>query len=259
MTFIDLNADLGESFGAYTIGSDTELLQIVSSANIACGFHGGDPSVMAKTIRMAKRQKVRVGAHPGFNDLAGFGRRVIRGDSPASIRDMILYQIGAFQALAQANGAQMSYVKLHGALSNMAMTEAPLADAFIEAITALNSDIPVMAMPLSAVKTAAKRENIGIIYEAFADRAYLADGMLVPRSHPDAMIHDARFASDRVLRMINDNCIIALDGSKIPVNIDSICVHGDNPEAIRIAECLRHDLERAGVTIAPTPIRNHHE
>ena len=251
MNTVDLNADMGESFGAYTIGCDEELLKIVSSANIACGFHGGDPTVMHATIKAAKSEDVCIGAHPGFNDLAGFGRRVIRGDSPERIIHMILYQIGAFQMMAQSNDATMSYVKLHGALANMAMVEAPLADAFITAMTYSHLDAPVMAMPKSAVEDAARRDGIKVIREIYADRAYLPNGMLMPRSQPGAVIHDSDIVSTRVLRMIQDRKIIAEDGTGIAAEIDSVCVHGDNPEAVRIAEKLRHDLESAGFNIAP--------
>ena len=253
MTTIDLNADLGESFGAYTIGCDSELLDIVSSANIACGFHGGDPSVMDTTIKAAKAAGVRIGAHPGFNDLAGFGRRVIRGDKPEQIGHMILYQVGAFQAIAQANDTAMAYVKLHGALANMAMVEAPLADAFITAMKSLQSDIPVMAMPKSAVEASARRNGVGILSEIYADRAYQADGMLMPRSQPGAVIHDPGAITEQVLRSVEDGCIVADDGTRIAVEIDSICIHGDNPEALRIGETLRRNLETAGYKIAPLP------
>jgi len=251
MTTIDLNADLGESFGAYQIGNDRDLLKIVSSANIACGFHGGDPSVMHGTIQAAKAAGVRMGAHPGFNDLAGFGRRVIRGNSPAEIGHMILYQIGAFQGIARALDAEMAYVKLHGALSNMAMVEQPIADAFLSVMQAGAPGVAVMAMPHSAIESGARDRGVSVIKEAFADRAYLANGMLMPRSQPNAVIHDPGAACARVLDMLDSRSILADDGSRIPADIDSICVHGDNPEAVAIAQSIRNALESAGVSVAP--------
>lgn len=251
MTTVDLNADLGESFGAYTIGQDKDMLQIVSSANIACGFHGGDPAVMDATIKEAKRAGVRMGSHPGFNDLAGFGRRKITGNTPEEIGQMIIYQIGAFQGMAKANDAQMDYVKLHGALSNMAMVDAALAAGFVDAICKLDTTIDIMALPNSEVEKKCKSAGIKVIREVFADRAYLPNGMLVPRGQKGAVILDAVEAAQNVLRMVEDQCITAIDGTKIATSVDSICIHGDNPAAVRIAEKLRTDLERAGVSIAP--------
>lgn len=249
MRKIDLNADMGESFGAYTIGDDKALLQIVSSANIACGFHGGDPSIMEQTVREAAKNGVRIGAHPGFNDLAGFGRRVIRGDSPEAVGQMILYQVGALQAITRANDCSVSYVKLHGSLSNMASVEPPLAEAYASAMARLDNNFKIMAMPLSAVETAARNKNLSIIHEVFADRTYQDDGMLTPRSQQGSVIHDKNFAAERVLRMIEDEALTSVSGNKIPVEIDSICVHGDNPQAIHMASHIRETLEKAGITV----------
>ena len=249
MARIDLNADMGESFGAYTIGNDADLLKVVTSANIACGFHGGDPAVIDNTIRNALAEGVVLGAHPGFNDLAGFGRRVIRGDTPEQITKMIIYQIGAVQALARANDCKIEYVKLHGSLANMATEERPLADAFLAAITSLNDDLHVMAMPMSEIEASATAAGQPVISEAYADRAYLPNGMLAPRSQAGAVIHDAETAVARVLGMIEDDAITAIDGTKLSVKIDSICVHGDNPSAIAIAETIRNSLEKAGVSV----------
>ncbi|GLQ34697.1 LamB/YcsF family protein [Amylibacter marinus] len=250
MSVVDLNADLGESFGAYKIGCDEALLQIVSSANIACGFHGGDPDVMDQTIKAALKNSVRMGAHPGFKDLAGFGRRVIRGDSPEQIGRMILYQIGAFQALSAANGAKMAYVKLHGALSNIAMVEPEIATGFVEAFARLETGLPIMVMPNSALSRACATADIPVINEVFADRAYMPDGTLVPRSADNAVIHDEEQAINGVHRMLDHQCITAFDGTQINTPIDSICIHGDHPQALSLAQNLRASLEKNGVTIS---------
>ena len=249
MPQIDLNADLGESFGAYVIGADAELLQIVSSANIACGFHGGDPAVMDTTVQAAKQAGVRIGAHPGFNDLAGFGRRVIRGDPPESIGKMIIYQIGALQAIARARGAHVAYVKLHGTLSNMAMVEQPLARAFVDVMRVFDLEMPLMAMPLSEVMNIAREHGQPTISEIFADRAYQSNGMLVPRSQPGAVLYDAEAITTRMLEILNTNQTEAIDGTRFTAEADSVCIHGDTPGALSIARTLRARLEAEGVTI----------
>ncbi|GAB5470415.1 MAG: 5-oxoprolinase subunit PxpA [Rhodospirillales bacterium] len=246
---IDLNADLGESFGAWTMGDDAALLDIVTSANIACGFHAGDPTVMTETVRLCLEKDVGIGAHPGFDDLRGFGRRRILGLSSGETTALLLYQIGALQAIARGQGQRVRHVKLHGALSNMASEEAPIAEAYVAAAQAADPDLIVVAMATTELEKAVERSGMRIARELYADRAYNPDGTLVSRGQPGAMIHDPEVAAERVLRMVEEQAIPAVDGSKIPTGGDSVCVHGDGPEAIRTAERIRERLDRAGVTV----------
>ncbi|MEO1193398.1 MAG: 5-oxoprolinase subunit PxpA [Pseudomonadota bacterium] len=246
---IDLNADLGESFGAWTMGNDAELLDLVSSANIACGFHAGDPLVMTKTVALCRDKGVGIGAHPGFDDLRGFGRRRILGMSAEQTTALLLYQIGALQAIARGAGQQVRHVKLHGALANMASEEAAIAEAYVAAAKAADPDLIVVAMATTELEAAVTKAGMPLARELYADRAYNPDGTLVSRGQPGAMIHDPDEAADRVLRMVEEKAIRALDGSKIDTPGDSVCVHGDGPEALRIAERIRSRLEGAGVQV----------
>ncbi len=246
---IDLNADLGESFGAWTMGNDAALLDIVTSANIACGFHAGDPSVMTDTVRLCLEKGVGIGAHPGFDDIRGFGRRRILGMKAEETKAMLLYQIGALQAIARGEGTSVRHVKLHGALSNMASEEAAIADSYVAACKAADPDLIVVAMATTELEGSVLRSGMRIARELYADRAYNPDGTLVSRGQPGAMIHDAGVASERVLRMVEDQAITAIDGSKIATAGDTVCVHGDGPEALRIAEQIRNRLDKAGVAV----------
>ncbi len=246
---VDLNADLGESFGAWTMGNDAALLDIVTSANIACGFHAGDPKVMTDTVRLCQQKGVGIGAHPGFDDIRGFGRRRILGMSGEETKAMLLYQIGALQAIARGEGTKVRHVKLHGALSNMASEDAAISDAYVAAAKAADQELIVVAMATTELEQAVLRANMAIARELYADRAYNPDGTLVSRGQPGAMIHDAEVASERVLRMVEEQAITAVDGSKIPTAGDTVCVHGDGPEALRIAEQIRTRLDKAGVSV----------
>lgn len=250
MPKIDLNADLGESFGAWSMGRDAEMLEIVTSANIACGFHAGDPAHMAQTVRLCLSKGVGIGAHPGFDDLEGFGRRQITGTPPETLGAMILYQIGALQAIALAAGGSVRHVKLHGALSNMCMTDRPMADVFARAVRRLSDQLVIMAVAATEIEHAAVATGGPLVREVFADRTYNDDGTLVSRAQTGAVIHDAEQAADHVLRMVEDQAITSINGVKVPVRPETICVHGDNPGAVRLAATVRNRLEAAGVTVA---------
>jgi UPF0271 protein len=248
MKQVDLNADMGESFGPWVMGDDGALLDIVTSANIACGFHGGDPDVMARTMRMAVAKGVGIGAHPGFADLQGFGRRCIKL-AEASLRNMVGYQLGAALALAKAAGGRVTHLKLHGALANMASEDRAMARACYEAALAIDPDITIMV--LAATEQANAAADLGCAWagEIFADRAYNDDATLVDRALPGAVIHDAHEAAARVVAMVEAGGIITLSGKIIPTRIDTICMHGDTAEAVQIAAATRTALEGAGVAV----------
>jgi 5-oxoprolinase (ATP-hydrolysing) subunit A len=248
---VDLNSDMGESFGAWTMGADAEMLKIVTSANVACGFHAGDPLVMAETATQAKANGVDIGAHPGFMDLWGFGRRQIRGDSPADIEKMLAYQIGALQAVAALAQHRVTHVKAHGALSNMAAVESDLALAIGRAIKGVDASLIYVVMAGTELERAAARLGLRMAHEIYADRAYEDDGNLTPRKQPGAVLHDADAAADRVLEMVREGAIISKSGKRIPVAIDTVCVHGDNPAAVAMARTVRQRLEAAGVMLKP--------
>lgn len=247
---VDLNADCGESYGPWTMGADHEILQIVSSANIACGFHAGDPDTMAQTIALAVENGVAIGAHPGFDDKLGFGRRVI-AMPPAAITRMVAYQIGAAGALAALGGTRVTYVKAHGALSNIAMVDRAVADAIVAAVKDVDPSLTLLAIATTEIERAGREAGLSVAAEIFADRAYEPDGTLMSRAKPGALIHDADEAAARVVAMVEAGALIAHDGSRLPTAIDSICVHGDGPEAIAIARTVRGALEAAGITIQP--------
>lgn len=250
-TTIDLNCDLGESFGAYTIGNDEEMLKIISSANVACGFHGGDPLVMYRTLELAKENGVGVGAHPGFNDLWGFGRRQIHGQSPDEIEKSMVYQVGALQGVARAVGTSVTHYKIHGALGNMAAVDPDLAMATARAVKAVDPNMIFVALPGSELETAAEKLGLRIAREVFADRAYDDDGMLVSRKLPGAMIHDPDEAARRMVQFVKEGMVESQSGKKIPVQIDTICVHGDNASAVEVARSVRSALADAGIEIRP--------
>ncbi len=247
---INLNADLGESFGAWTMGDDAALLQVIGSASIACGFHAGDPLVMRETVRLAVAHGVSLGAHPAFPDLQGFGRRVMQL-SPKELEANILYQVGALQAMAVAEGARVRHVKPHGALSNMACADAAVATTVARAVRCLDRDLILLAPALSALERAGEAAGLRVAREVFADRSYQADGQLTPRSQPGAVLHSAQDCVEHVLRMLDAGGIVTADGRRLPTPIDSICVHGDRPDAVASAQQIRRALEAAGYRLAP--------
>ena len=251
MTVVDLNADLGESFGAYTIGDDGAMLDIISSANVACGFHGGDPVVMHQTLVLAREKGVSVGAHPGFNDLWGFGRRPILGDRPEDIEKQLIYQIGALQGMAASLGMTVGHYKVHGALNNMACIDAELAMATARAVKAIAPDMIYLVMPGSEMEKAGETLGLNVAREIFADRAYTDAGLLISRKDPGAMIEDADLAARRMVDFVSSGVVESVNGKRIPVKIDSICVHGDNPHAVSVARKVRLALEAAGIEICP--------
>jgi UPF0271 protein len=250
MPAIDLNADLGESFGAYRIGCDAELLKLITSANVACGFHGGDPVVMRETLLAAARGGVGIGAHPGFADLQGFGRRPIRM-APDEVEAMVVYQIGALIGMARATGTAVTHCKVHGALNNMACVEPDLAMACARAVAAVDPEMLFVVMPGSALEAAGAQAGLPLAREVFADRGYDDAAMLVPRGQPGAMLHDPEEAATRMLRFVETGAIESLSGKRIPVQIDTVCVHGDSPEALETARLLRQRFAAAGVALRP--------
>jgi 5-oxoprolinase (ATP-hydrolysing) subunit A len=245
---IDLNADLGEGFGVWRLGDDDAMLEVVSSANVACGFHAGDPAGLARTCRAAAQRGVRIGAQVGYRDLAGFGRRFI-DVTPEDLAADVVYQIGALQALAQAAGSAVGYVKPHGALYNTIVRDSSQAKAVAEAVHAVDPELPVLGLAGSAFFTEAERLSLRTVPEAFADRAYRPDGQLVSRREPDAVLHDPDEIAERVLAMVTNGHVTAVDGSTLAVDIESVCVHGDSPGAVRIATTLRERLTAAGITL----------
>lgn len=247
---IDLNADVGESFGAYTLGHDAALIPSITSASVAAGYHAGDPSVLRRTIRLARAHGVAVGAHPGFPDLAGFGRRELRVTA-GEAEDLVLYQIAAVAGVAAAEGVTLQHVKPHGALYNMAAREADLAGAIARAVAAYDRSLIVFGPPGSQLLAAGRALGLRVAAEAFADRAYEPDGSLASRRHPDAVIHDVEAVIARVLRMATDRTVVARDGTVVPLEADTICVHGDTPGADALAARLRVALEAAGVRVEP--------
>lgn len=248
---IDLNCDMGESFGAFTIGDDAGMLKLVSTANIACGFHAGDPVVMRKTIRMAKENGVCIGAHPSFADLYGFGRRRISGERPEDLETQLIFQIVAMQGMCALEGHPMTHVKTHGALGNMAAVDPDLAALCVRAIRAVDPGLIFVTLPYSETYRAAEKMGVRVACEIYADRSYTDDGELTPRSQPGAVIHDPRQSLDQVLEMVINGHIPTTGGKKLPVEPETLCIHGDTPGAVDIARALRTALEENGVDIAP--------
>ena len=247
---VDLNSDLGESFGRYTLGMDADILQLVSSANVACGYHASDPLVMNKTIAMATETGVRVGAHPGFPDLMGFGRRNM-DVSPAEAKAYTLYQLGALDAFCKAHGVKMQHVKPHGAMYNMAGKDYALSKAICEAIYEYDKDLIVMALSGGELVHAAEDMGLKVAREVFADRAHEEDGSLVNRRKEGAMITDENEAIARVVRMIKEQKVTAITGKDIPIKADSVCVHGDGVKALAFVKKIRETLTAEGVEIVP--------
>ena len=252
---VDLNADMGESFGPWPMGDDTRLLQIVTSANIACGAHAGDPDVMAATMRIAKENNVGIGAHPGFPDLAGFGRR--RMHIPlSSLANSVRYQVGASLGMAKANGATVRHIKLHGALANMCTENEDMAAACYDAVLSVDPDLIIMVIAATAQDRAVRKLGCKFACEIFADRAYNDDATLVDRSKPGAVIHDAKHAGARMVEMVKAQAIITESGKRIETPIDTICCHGDTPEAVDIAQEVRSGLSAAGIEVKQFEGRN---
>ncbi|MBT2503752.1 LamB/YcsF family protein [Curtobacterium sp. ISL-83] len=250
MTTIDLNSDLGEGFGAWTMGDDSAMLDVVSSANIACGFHAGDPTIMVDTCRAAAARGVAVGAHVAYRDLAGFGRRPVHV-TPDELYADVVHQLGAMSATARVAGTTVTYVKPHGALYNTACADPVQADAVVRAVADVDPTLAVLALPDSELLRAAERYGLRAVSEAFADRAYEPDGSLVPRSRPEAVLHDPDAVAARVLRMVTEGIATAVDGTDVRVRADSVCVHGDSPDAVAMAQAIRTLLTEQGITIAP--------
>lgn len=256
MVRVDLNADVGESFGAFSIGCDRALMPSITSASVAAGLHAGDPSVLRATIRLAAAHGVAVGAHPGFPDLAGFGRREMHL-SPGEVEDLVLYQIAAVAGVAAAEGVRLQHVKPHGALYNMAARDARLADAIARAVASFDADLILFGPPGSELVRAARGAGLKAAAEGFADRAYAPDGSLAPRRVPGAVIHDADTVVARATRMVTEGTVAATDGSFLTMNVDTLCVHGDTPGADMLAATLRRRLE-AGKVIVAAPGRPAH-
>jgi len=245
---IDLNADLGEGFGVWQLGDDDAMLGIVTSANVACGFHAGDPAGLLRVCRSAAGRGVRIGAQVSYRDLAGFGRRFIDVAAEDLVADVV-YQIGALQAIAAASGTTVSYVKPHGALYNTIVTDREQAAAVVEAVHLVDATLPVLGMAGSAFFDEANRRGLRTVAEAFADRAYRPDGRLVSRREPGAVLQDPAAIAERVATMVTSGQVTAIDGSRVKVSVESVCVHGDSPGAVQIATAVRDRLEAGGADV----------
>jgi UPF0271 protein len=239
---------MGESFGPWTMGADADVMRHISSANIACGAHAGDPQVMRRTVRLAKTHQVAVGAHPGFADLQGFGRREMQADA-AEVEDSVLAQIGALAAVARAEGVSLRHVKAHGALYNMAARDRALADAIARAIASFDRSLVMFGLPNSPMIEAGRAAGLAVAAEGFADRAYQPDGSLTPRSRPGAVVHDPDAVVQRAVRMVTDGVVLTHDRREIALAVDTICVHGDTPGAADLARRIRSALEASGVQV----------
>lgn len=248
MPFVDLNSDLGESFGAYTIGDDARVIPLISSANVACGFHGGDPVVLAETIARCKASGVSVGAHPGYPDLQGFGRRAM-AMSAAEAAAFTQYQVAAAYGMCKAQGVKLRHVKLHGALYNKAGADYVLSKAICDAVKAIDPELVFLALSGSEMVRAARDAGLAVAQEVFADRAYEEDGSLVARTKPGAMITDEDEAVRRVIRMVRDGVVEAVTGKAVAIQADSVCVHGDNEHALGFVRRIRGEFERNGIAI----------
>ncbi|TQR13739.1 LamB/YcsF family protein [Psychrobacillus soli] len=247
---IDLNCDMGESFGAYKLGMDEEVIQLISSANIACGFHAGDPNVMDHTVAMAKEYNVGIGVHIGYPDLLGFGRRDI-DISRKDLMNYIIYQIGALEAFCRKHQVQVQHVKAHGSMGNMSFVNRNIADAIVDAVQEVLPTTKLFVLPGTEIHKAAEEKGLSHVLEVFADRAYNRDATLVSRKLPGAVIKDPQEAADNVLRMILDGKAKTIDGEFIDIKADSICVHGDTQGALDIVRHLRRCIEEKGIEIAP--------
>lgn len=251
MTTVDLNSDLGEGYGMWPMGDDAAMLDIVTSANVACGFHAGDSDIMLKTAQLAKAKGVSIGAHPSYRDLHGFGRRPVPGLTASEIETMVAYQIGALQAVASMAGMRVTHVKAHGALSNVACADPMTARAIASAIKAVDRDMIWVVLPQSEIERAGEAANLRLAREVFADRAYEDDASLMSRSKLGSVLHDSKEIAERVLRMVRDQAVVSASGKVLKMPIDTICVHGDTPGAVSIARAVRSTLEQNGFALKP--------
>ncbi|GGH88654.1 UPF0271 protein [Pullulanibacillus pueri] len=249
MSTVDLNVDLGESFGAYTLGRDEEILDYVTSANIACGFHAGDPATMRKTVKLALEKNVGIGVHPGLQDLIGFGRRNM-DISPQEAYDLVVYQIGALNAFVQAEGGTLQHVKPHGALFNMAVKDAGLAEGIAEAVYKVNPDLVLFGLAGGELVKAGQKAGLRTASEVFADRTYQADGTLTSRRAANALIKDREVAVNQVIRMVNEGKVKAVQGNDISIKADTVCIHGDGEFAVEFAKYISETLVKADISIA---------
>jgi UPF0271 protein len=249
MKKIDLNCDMGESYGAWKMGADAEVMPFITSANIACGFHGGDPATIRKTVRLAVDRGVAVGAHPSLPDLMGFGRRAMR-ILPQDMYDLIVYQAGAVEAFARAAGTKLHHVKCHGALYNMAVNDEALSEAMVRAVKDLGSGVMLYALSGSKTFELGKKAGIPVAGEVFADRGYSDDGTLAPRDKPGGMIEDAAASAKQALAMIEEGYVTSLAGKRVAVAADTMCLHGDQPGAVAFAQALRKAFSEKGITVA---------
>ena len=247
---IDINCDMGESFGVYRLGNDEEMMKYITSANIACGFHAGDPMVMDRTVRMAVEHGVQVGCHPGYPDLLGFGRRVL-DLSPEEIENYMLYQLGALWAFARAHKTELRHFKTHGALGNVAWTKPEAARATARAMARFSKELIYVTIPHTATYEAAQELGLKVALEGYPERAYNADGTLRSRKLPGASIHDPKVAVERAVQMVRDGTVTAYEGETVRVKVDSLCIHGDNPVAPQIAASLVEALKNAGIELRP--------
>jgi 5-oxoprolinase (ATP-hydrolysing) subunit A len=245
---MDLNADVGESFGTYKLGRDADLIPLITSANIACGFHAGDPGVMRATVALAREHGVAVGAHPGFPDLVGFGRRELHA-TPKEVEDAVAYQIGALAGIAATKGLRLQHLKAHGALYNMAVRDRALADAIARATALVDRSLILLGLPGSELIAAGRRAGLRTVSEGFADRGYQRDGALVPRTQPGAVIEDPELVVQRAIRMAREHSVITADGTPVSIDVRTICVHGDTPGAAALALRIRDALKQASIDV----------
>ena len=250
MFSVDLNCDMGESFGAWKTGSDAELMKFVSSANIACGFHAGDPTTVRQTIELAIRNDIAIGAHPGFPDLQGFGRRSM-SLSPQEVSDLVLYQVSAIKGVCEAFGAKLHHVKHHGALYNQAAQYTKLAETICQAIKSIDEEIILYGLSGSFLISEAEKLDLNTANEVFADRTYTADGNLTPRTKPNALITDTEQAVSQVLQMIKESTVTALTGEEVSLKAETICIHGDGKNALEFAKALNQNLKETSIKIKP--------
>jgi UPF0271 protein len=248
---IDLNCDLGESFGAWQMGNDAAMIDLATSVNVACGFHAGDADTMRKTVQLAKTRGVSIGAHPGYRDLHGFGRRPVAGLSAAEIENLVAYQIGALQAVATLAGHKVTHVKAHGALSNVACEDDMTARAIASAIKAVDRNLKFVVLANTRLVTAGEAAGLPLVHEVFADRAYEDDATLVSRRKPGAVLHDTAQIAERVVRMVQDRAVVSVSGKTIKVQLDTVCIHGDTPGAVEIARAVREALKDSGIEVRP--------
>jgi UPF0271 protein len=248
---IDLNCDLGESFGAWQMGNDAAMIDLATSVNVACGFHAGDADTMRKTVQLAKTRGVSIGAHPGYRDLHGFGRRPVAGLSAAEIENLVAYQIGALQAVATLAGHKVTHVKAHGALSNAACEDDMTARAIASAIKAVDRNLKFVVLANTRLVTAGEAAGLPLVHEVFADRAYEDDATLVSRRKPGAVLHDTAQIAERVVRMVQDRAVVSVSGKTIKVQLDTVCIHGDTPGAVEIARAVRQALKDSGIEVRP--------